>query len=69
MSFWNNPAEDAVGEQYRDSRMASAEADRAARLAGHQSLFRRLVERLRPHRQGPSGDPQSSYGTSDDPGR
>lgn len=49
--------------------MAAADADRAARLAGHKSLFRRLLERLRPHRQEPSGDPQSNYGTFDDPGR
>jgi hypothetical protein len=69
MSFWNNPAEDAVGEQHRDRKMASAEAARAARLAGHESLFRRLVERLRPHRQEPGGDPQSNYGSSDYPGR
>ena len=69
MSFWNNPADDAVGEQYRDQKMASAEAARAARLAGHKSLFRRLAERLRPHRQEPGGDPQSNYGTSDYPGR
>jgi hypothetical protein len=69
MSFWNNPAEDAAGEQYRAQKMASAEAARAARLAGHQSPFRRLVERLRPHRQEPGGDPQSNYGTSDDSGR
>ena len=69
MSFWNNPADDAVGEQYRDSKMASAEAARAARLAGHKSLFRRLVERLRPHRQERVSDPQSNYVTSDDPGR
>jgi hypothetical protein len=68
MSFGNNPADDAVGEQYRAQKMAGAEAARAARLAGHKSLFRRLVERLRPQRQEPR-DPQSDYGTSDDPGR
>jgi len=68
MSFWNNPADDAAGQQYRDSKMARADTARAARLAGHKSVFRRLVERLRPHRQEP-GDPQSNYGTSDDPGR
>jgi hypothetical protein len=69
MSSWNNPAEDAAGKQYVDRLMAKADADRAAHLAGHKSLFRRLVERLRPHRQEPGGDPQSNYGTSDDPGR
>ena len=38
------------------------DADRAARLAGHKSLFRRLLERLRPHRQQPISDsePQPS---------
>jgi hypothetical protein len=69
MSFWNNPADDAAGHQYRDSKLARADAARAARLAGHKSLFRRLAERLRPRRQEPVGDPQSNYGTSDDPGR
>jgi len=49
--------------------IAKADADRAARLGGHKSLFRRLLERLRPHRQEPGGDPQGNYGTSDDPGR
>jgi hypothetical protein len=38
---------------------ARADADRAARLAGHKSPFRRLLERLRPHRQEQGGDPQS----------
>jgi hypothetical protein len=45
--------------------MAQADADRAARLAGHQSLVRRLFERLQPHRQEPGG----FDGTSGDPGR
>ena len=49
--------------------MAKADADRAARSAGHKSLFQRLLERLRPPRQNPGGDSQSNYGTSDDPGR
>ena len=69
MSFGNNPADNATGKQYVDRHMARADADRAARLAGHKSLFRRLVERLRPHRQEPGDDPQSNYGTSDDAGR
>jgi len=63
MSFWNNPAEDAIGQQYRDRRMAQADTERAARLAGHKSLFRRLLQRLRPHRQEPGSDSHSSYGT------
>jgi hypothetical protein len=48
---------------------AQADTDRAARLAGHKSPFRRLLERLKPHRQEPDGDSQSNYGTSVDPGR
>jgi hypothetical protein len=50
-----------------DKFAAQADAARAARLAGHKSPFRRLLERLRPHRQEPGGDPQSAYGTSADP--
>jgi len=49
--------------------MAKADADRAARLAGRKSLVQRLLERLRPHRRYPGGDPQSNYGTFNDPGR
>ncbi len=33
--------------------LAKAVADRAARLAGHKSLFRRLLERLQPHPEDP----------------
>jgi hypothetical protein len=67
MSFGNNPADSAQGKWHTDPLRAKADADRAARLAGHKSPFRRLLERLRPHRQEP-GDPHGSYGTSDDPG-
>ena len=52
-----------------DRLAAQADADRAARLAGHKSPFRRLLDRLRPHRQEPGGDPQSDYGTTGDPPR
>jgi hypothetical protein len=69
MSFGNNPADDAAGTQYSDRYRADADASRAARLAGHKSLARRLLERLKPHRREPVGDPQSNYGISDDPGR
>jgi hypothetical protein len=69
MSFGNSPADRGVGNADLDRLRAMAEAARAARLAGHKSLFRRLAERLRPHRQEPGGDPQGNYGTSDDPGR
>jgi hypothetical protein len=68
MSFGNHPADRAPGEARLDQLAAQADADRAARLAGHKSLLRRVLERLRPHRQEPGGDPQSNYGTSDDPG-
>ena len=50
----------------RDWLMANAEATRAARMAGHKSPFRCLLDRLRPHRQEPGGDPQGNYGTTDD---
>jgi hypothetical protein len=49
--------------------MAQADANRAARLAGHKSPFRRLLDRLRPHRQEPGGDPPGNYGTTGDPPR
>ena len=52
-----------------DRLAAQADADRAARLAGHKSPFRRLLDRLRPHRQEPGGDPQGNYGTTDGPPR
>ena len=68
MSFGNNPADGAAGKARLDQLAAQAEVDRAARLAGHKSLLRRLLERLRPHRQEPGGDPQSNYGTSEDSG-
>ena len=53
MSMGNSPAERAIGKQHSERLMAKADADRAARLAGHKSLFRRLLERLRPHGQQP----------------
>jgi hypothetical protein len=69
MSFGNNPADEAGFKQNSVRLMAKADVDRAARLAGHKSLFRHLIERLRPHRQEPGGDPYSSFGTLDDPGQ
>jgi hypothetical protein len=69
MSFGNNPAGSAAGKQHSERFMAKADADRAARLAGRKSFLQRLLERLRPQRQEQSGDSQSNYGTSDDPGR
>jgi hypothetical protein len=64
MSIGNNPADKAPHERA----MAEADVARLARLAGHKPLLQRLLERLRPHRQEPGGDPLSNYGTSDDPG-
>jgi hypothetical protein len=66
MSIGNNPAD---GDKSHLNRLiAKADAERAARLAGREPLFRRLAERLRPHRQEPGGDPPSNYGTTDHPG-
>jgi hypothetical protein len=67
MSMGNSPAERAIGQQHSERLMAKADADRAARLAGHKSLFRRLLERLRLHVQQPIGDRQGPQGTLDDP--
>jgi hypothetical protein len=52
-----------------ESLAAQADADRAARLAGHKSPFRRLLDRLHPHRQERGGDPQGNNGTTGDPPR
>jgi hypothetical protein len=48
---------------------ADFDARRAVRLTGHRSVFRRLLGRLRPRRPELRGDPHSSYGTFNDPGR
>ena len=69
MSFRNNPADSTPGEEYRRRALAKANVARAARAAGYKSPFRRLLDRLRPHRQGPGGDPDSDYGTTYDPPR
>jgi hypothetical protein len=68
MSIGNNPADGAWAEQRRAKFAADADVARAARLAGQKSPLRRLLERLRPHRQEPGDDSHGSYGTSDDPG-
>jgi hypothetical protein len=62
MSMGNSPADRATGKQHYERLMAKADADRAARLAGHKPLFLRLLERLRPHEQQPISDsePQPS---------
>lgn len=63
MTSGRDPFVDAGSKEHFNRLMAKADTDRAARLAGRKSLFRRLRERLRPHRQEPRGDPQSAYGT------
>ena len=51
-----------------DELAAQTGAARATRLAGHTPLLRRLRERLRPHREEPGSDLQSTYGACDNPG-
>ena len=54
MSWGNSPADGVGGTNSYESRdwlMAEAEANRAARLAGHKSIFQRMLEHLRPHRR------------------
>jgi len=51
-----------------DHLAARAAAKQAGRMTGYKSPFRRLLDRLRPHRQQPSADPHSAYGTVDDTG-
>ena len=64
MSIGSSPADrDWQSEGLR----AKADADRAARLAGHKPLFQRLLERLRPHREEPGSDPQNFPRTPSDP--
>ena len=67
MSLGGGPLENADWQTRVDKLAARADARRAARLVGYKSPLRRLLGRLRPHRQGPSGSPQSAYGTQDDP--
>jgi hypothetical protein len=66
MSWGNSPGDGVGGTNSYESRdwlMAQAEANRAARLAGHKSIFRRMLEHLRPQRQEPGSDSHGSYGT------
>jgi hypothetical protein len=65
MSMGNSPADKYLKSERL---MAKADADRAARLAGHKPLIERLLERLRPHRQEPGSDPQNFPRTPSDPG-
>lgn len=52
-----------------DQLTAQAVADRAALEAGYKSPFRRLLDRLRPHREEPGSDPHSNDGTPHEQGR
>jgi hypothetical protein len=52
-----------------DHLAAQAEADRAARMAGYKSPFRRLLDRLRRHRYQPGAESDSFYGDSGDTGQ
>jgi hypothetical protein len=52
MSFGNSPADSARGERYSERLTSKADAERAVRLAGRNSLFRRLLGRLRAVRNG-----------------
>jgi hypothetical protein len=64
---WRDRAEH-VGRR-TDKLATEFDAKRAARLTGHKSLCRRLLDRLRPRHHELRGDPQSNYGTFNDPGR
>ena len=61
--------EKASAQARLDKLVAQADVVRAGRLTGHKSLFRRLLERMRPHRQEAGDDSYNSYGTVDNPGR
>jgi hypothetical protein len=56
MSFGNSPADSSRGERYSERLTSKADAERAARLAGHKSLFRRLLGRLRAVRNAANGN-------------
>jgi len=68
MSLGNSPADSAGSKQRLDRLTAQADAYRAGRLAGRKPLLRRVLERLRPHRQEPGNEPHGSDGTLDGPG-
>jgi len=64
----SGPLESGDWQVELDKLAAEADAVRAARLAGRRPLLRRVLERLRPHRQEPASDPPGTYGTFGDPG-
>jgi hypothetical protein len=68
MSFGDFVPGGEDGKQRLDRLVAKADAYRAGHLAGHKSLMRRVLDRLRPHRQEPGSEPHGPDGTFDDPG-
>jgi hypothetical protein len=50
----------AWGEEKLRKLTVQADAGRAAREGEYKSPFRRLLDRLRPHREEPGGEPRSS---------
>jgi hypothetical protein len=64
MSLGGGPLENQDFKARVDHLAAQADADRAARIAGYKSPFRRLLDRLRPHRQQPGADSHGTYRTS-----
>jgi len=62
------PLDSGDWETQLDELAAQTGAARAKRLAGHKPLLRRLREHMRPHRDEPGSDPQSTYGPCDNPG-
>jgi hypothetical protein len=50
MSFGNSPADETQIRRKQERFRDKADAARAARLAGHKSLLRRLLNRLSPRR-------------------
>jgi hypothetical protein len=68
MSFDFVPGSETGHKQRLERLTAKADAYRAGRLAGRKPLLRRVLERLRPHRQEPGNEPHGSDGTLDGPG-
>jgi hypothetical protein len=62
------PTAKGDSDRERGRLTAQADANRAAREAGYKSPFRRLLDRLRPHREEPGSGPQGNDGTPDKQG-
>jgi hypothetical protein len=56
MSLGGGPLEKGDWQARINKFAAQADTDRALRLGGYKSPLRRLLERLRPHRQEQGGD-------------